>query len=151
MATFLAGAKLTAAQLECATVSIQSSAIGTTTSTTYTSTLTTTGGLTLACVASAAGKLLITIGARLWNSNANMHNYIAYALSGASTYTEVDDDAAILFCDSSTAFPSEAYVQKTTLRTGLVPFGSYTITARFKAQGNTMSCANRLIVAQPVV
>lgn len=151
MATFLAGRRLAAAQLECATVSVQQSAQGTTTSTTYTSTLTGPGGMSLVAVASAAGKLLITIGGRLWNSNPNLHNYMAYALSGAGVYTETDDDAAILFCDASTGFPSEAFIQKTTLRTGLVPFGSYTITARYKAQGFTMNCANRVIIAQPVI
>jgi hypothetical protein len=153
MTTFAAGQKLTAAALELTTVTNRdgNATVGPSTSTTYTSTLTTSGTFTLAFTAPLSGKVKITVGARMWNSNANQHNYIAYALSGASTYTESDDDAAILYCDSSTAFPSEAYVEKTTLRTGLVVGGSYTITARYKTQGNTGNWAARLLVAQPVI
>lgn len=151
MTTFSALQKLTAAALEMTTVSAQDSTQGTTTSTTYVSSLTTSGGLSLTFTAGLSGKVLITVGARLWNSNPNLHNYMAYALSGASTYTESDNDAAILFCDASTGFPSEAYIQKTTLRTGLTVGGSYTLTARFRTQGSTMNVANRLMIAQPVV
>jgi hypothetical protein len=148
---------ITAAELEqvlailrAATVTAQQVNVGTTTSTTYTSTLTGTGGLSVGFTAPPSGKMLITVGARLWNSTNNLHNYISYNLSGASAFTGGDDEAAILFCDASTGFPSEGYTQKTTLRTGLVAGGAYTLTARFKAQGGTMSCANQLLIAQPV-
>lgn len=152
MSTFNAGQKLTAAQLECTTVANQEAdgTSGTTTSVTYASSLTTSGGFTLAFVAPASGKVLITVGARMFQSVAGRHVYMAYALSGASVYTESDTDAAQLFTDASQN--SEATIFKTTLRTGLTPFGSYTITARFRTQtSGTASFAGRLIIAQPVV
>lgn len=148
---------ITAAELEqvlailrAATVSAQLATAGTTTSTTYVTSLTTSGALSVGFTAPPSGKMLITVGARLWNSTANMHNYMSYNLSGASAFTGGDDEAAILYCDSSTGFPSEAYVQKTTLRTGLVAGGAYTLAAKWKAQGNTLNGANHLLIAQPV-
>lgn len=151
MSTFNAGQRLTAAQLECTTVTNAEAdgTVGTTTSTTYTSSLTTSGTFTLAFVAPASGKALITVGARMFHNTAGRHVYMAYALSGASTYTESDTDAAQLFNDTSGN--SEATIFKQTLRTGLTPFGSYTITARYKGQAGTSSYAGRLLIAQPVV
>jgi hypothetical protein len=148
MTTFAAGQKLTAASLEMATVSIQgTSTVGSTTSTTYTSSLTTTGGITLAAVASAAGKLKITVGAMLSNGTTGTFNYMAYALSGAGTYTESDADAAEVGVQDIGNY----WCEKTTVRTGLIAFGSYTITGRFRCSGGTMGVFNRLIVAQPVI
>jgi hypothetical protein len=152
MTTFSALQKLTAAALEMTTVTNREAdaTSGTTTSLTYTSSLTTSGTFTLNFVAPLSGKVLITVGARMFQSVAARHVYMAYALSGASTYTESDDDAAIIFADTSQN--SEATIFKTTLRTGLVAGGSYTITARYRTQtSGTASYAGRLLTAQPVV
>lgn len=122
---------------------------GTTTSLTYTNTLTTSGSFTLNFTAPPSGKVLVTVGARMFQSVAGRHVYIAYALSGASTYTQTDDDSAQMFADASVN--SELYTQKTTLRTGLVAGGAYTATAQYRTQtSGTASYAGRLLVVQPV-
>lgn len=152
MTTFSALQKLTAAALEMTTVTNRESdsSIGTTTSLTYTSSLTTTGTFTLAFTAPLSGKVLVTVGARMFGNTASRHVYMAYALSGASTYTESDDDSAQQYVDAGGG--GEATVFKTTLRTGLVAGGSYTVTGRYRTQtSGTVSYAGRLIIVQPVV
>jgi hypothetical protein len=152
MTTFAAGQKLTAAALELTTVTNREpdSTTGTTTSTTYVSSLTTSGTLTLNFTAPLSGKVLITVGARMQQSVANRYVRMAYALSGASVYTETDDDAALMAADGSQN--SEASIFKTTLRTGLVAGGSYTVTARHKTNiSGTATFIGRLITVQPVI
>lgn len=122
---------------------------GTTTSLTYTNSLTTSGSFAVNFTAPPSGKVLVTVGARMFQSVAGRHVYIAYALSGASAYTQTDDDAAQMFADASVN--SELYTQKTTLRSGLTSGGAYTVTAQYRTQtSGTASFAGRLLIVQPV-
>ncbi|SES20835.1 hypothetical protein [Lentzea albida] len=131
---FLAGETLTAAGLMGATERLQSTVnvvAGTTTSTTYTSTLTGTTAATLAFVAPPSGRIRVTIFAALDNSAAN-YTVASYSISGAAGGVAANDDKQIYANGTD-----EGSRARPTIVTGLTPNAAGLITMEFKVSGGT--------------
>jgi hypothetical protein len=116
----------------------------TTTSTLLYVDLTTTGPAVTVTVGSS-GKALVTITTLMSNSNNNAGCIMAFAISGATI--ALPTDAQALRAVSSGA-GSQFQGSATYLVTGLNA-GNTTFTAKYKAQANTCTFANRNLIVTP--
>lgn len=107
----------------------------TTTSTSYTG-LATAQAITV--TVGPSGMLLIGYGAQMYNTTAN---YMAYALSGGTTYASSDNDIAMTNSNQTAAMVK--------LHTGLAA-GSTTITAQFRVDSGTGHWLRRHLWAIPL-
>jgi hypothetical protein len=118
---------------------------GTTTSTSYTSTLSGTSAVTLAFVAPASGKVIVTISGELQNSGAN-YTTMSFSIGGSAGTVSGDDNNA-LYMHGTDRFRASA----ASLVTGLTAGQSGTITMQHKVTGGTGTFNRRKIMVEYVV
>lgn len=128
------------------TVSATDSGDGTTTSTSYTSTLTGVSALTVSFTAPPSGKVKVSIACTYYNTSGtgNAVNF-SFSLSGASTLAASDINSCQTF-SANNMFAGA----RTILVSGLTASGSYTATAQHKTAGATAHFLLRSIVVEPV-
>lgn len=120
---------------------------GTTTSTSYTSTLT-SGGTNPAVTVTvgANGLALVSVKAGLANSGADGTAWVSFAVSGASTVAASDANAVNSRLTTATATQNLGF---TLLLTGLTP-GSTTFTMQYRTGSNTGTFSNRHLAVVPL-
>ena len=116
----------------------------TTTSTSYAD-LATVGPSATVTVSSSGQKALVTLTARLSNTNANRQCFVAFAVTGA-TIVAASDAQAVL--ETTPVANRPVQMSATYLVTGLTS-GSNTFTAKYRASNNTCTFVNRNIIVTP--
>jgi len=160
--TFLAGQKLTAAQLNALVVAtIQATSMstgtdtqitnGTTTSVTYTATL--TGGT--ACgrvfVAPPSGIVLISMMIGMFNSGANFTAASFFVRTGGSvgsgtTFLASDDDRGLILAGTNLDQRSGCWTV-----TGLTPGSTYNVQQNFRVSAGTGSYQRKHLIVVPTI
>lgn len=152
---FSAGQVLTADVMNAACpvgsdMTVVSTTAGTTTSTTYTSTLSGAGSVTLAFVTPASGKIWVTETASAKGGTTSIFPAITFAISGAAgTVAASDNNQA--FQQAASAGGPESTLFRRVLVAGLTPGAAGTITMNYKTTGaGTVTYNNRQLAWEPV-
>lgn len=139
---FVAGVALTAAALNAAAptgdTSFYLSNDGTTTSTSYTDTLTGSTTASLAFVAPPSGKIEVTIA--VLQENTTSTTQTSFRISGAAGTVAASDDYSVQSDDSNTRMG-----EKTTQISGLTAGAAGTVTMQHKVAGGTGTFDKRAI------
>lgn len=117
--------------------------VGTTTSTSYTTSLT-SGGSGSQVIKDTGAQAVIGIYSYVRNSTAGQSAYSSYRIDGATTRNAVDADAVMAVGDGSTAIAASAWH----LAISLTP-GSNTFSQTYRVTGGTGTFDNRRLTIMP--
>ncbi len=147
---FFAGQKLTAAAMNAAVPlneeqSAVNTSFGTSTSTSYTSTLTGATTVTLAFVAPTSGKIEVNFTASVIPDAAPNAGFVSVALSGAAGTVAASDDWWAFAYTTDAANDYHGTVTRTKVFTGLVAGAAGVITMNHKVSAGSCTFTNRQV------